>query len=75
VVAEVQPGGPAAKAGIVAGDAIISIGHQSISTPDDIAAALASLSPGQTVPVQLVRQDGSQATVQVKLGQYPGRGT
>jgi S1-C subfamily serine protease len=73
LVAEVQPGGPGARAGIGPGDAIISIGRQPINTPDDVAAALASLSPGQTVPMHLVRQDGSQTTVQVTLGQYPGR--
>jgi S1-C subfamily serine protease len=73
LVAAVQPDGPAARAGIVPGDAIISINHQPINTPDDVATALASLSPGQIVPMQIVRQDGSQVTVQVKLGQFPGR--
>jgi S1-C subfamily serine protease len=73
LVAAVQPGGPAARAGIAPGDAIISIGRQPISTPDDVSAELASLSPGQTVPMHLVHQDGSQTTVQVTLGQYPGR--
>jgi putative serine protease PepD len=74
VVAEVQPGGPAAQAGIVAGDEILSINGQAINSPDDVATALASLSPGRAVPVVLARQDGSQPTVQVKLGQDPGRG-
>ena len=73
VVAAVQPGTPAARAGIMPGDSIVSINGQSINSPDDIPTALASLSPGQTVPVAIVRQDGSQTTVKVTLGQYPGR--
>lgn len=73
VVAAVSPSGPAGQAGIVPGDEIVAIAGHQIGSPDDVATVLASLSPGQAVPVQIVRQDGSVSTVQVKLGQYPGR--
>jgi hypothetical protein len=33
----------------------------------------ATLRPGQTVPVQIVRNNGQQSTVQVMLGSQPGK--
>ena len=71
-VASVQPGGPAARAGIVAGDLITSIDGQPITVPVDVAAVLATLAPGSTVTVVITRPDGSSTTVKVTLGQYPG---
>jgi putative serine protease PepD len=71
VVAD-APGGPAARAGITAGDLITAVaGHQ---TPDSqaLGGVLASLKPGQQVDVALTRQDGSKATVKVTLGTLPG---
>jgi S1-C subfamily serine protease len=74
VVASVKPGGPAARAGIVPGEVITSINGQPVTSPADIAAALATLRPGQTVTVRILKPDGSTATVKVTLGQYPGTG-
>ncbi len=73
VVATVQSGGPAAKTGIVAGDVIESINGQQANSPSDVTGVLAALKPGQTVPVQITKSDGSQSTVNVTLGEYPGR--
>src|SRR5579875_45655 len=72
VVAAVQPGGPAAKAGIQPGEAIVSLAGQPISSPTDVADVLATLKPGTTVAVGLLKPTGARATVHVKLGQYPG---
>jgi S1-C subfamily serine protease len=72
VVASVKPGGPAARAGIMPGDRIVSINGQPVGNPSDVAQMLATLKPGQTVSIGLIRQDGSSATVKVPLGQYPG---
>jgi S1-C subfamily serine protease len=72
VVAQVQQGGPAAKAGIRAGELITSIDHQQVAGPGDVATVLATLKPGQTVPVVVEEPSGEHRTVQVKLGQYPG---
>jgi S1-C subfamily serine protease len=72
VVARVRPGAPAARAGIVAGDVIISIDGEAISSSVDVAEALASLTSGQTVKIEITKRDGSRATVEVRLGQYPG---
>jgi putative serine protease PepD len=71
VVASVQRGGPAADAGLSAGDVITSVAGQPTPSADALATVLATLSPGQTVPVDVRHPDGQKATVKVKLGQLP----
>ncbi|NED52020.1 PDZ domain-containing protein, partial [Micromonospora aurantiaca] len=73
-VVEVQRGGGAAKAGIAAGDLILSVNGS--ATPDQTAlsSVLANLKPGDTVKVEVQKQDGSKKTVQVTLGELPGGG-
>jgi putative serine protease PepD len=71
-VAGVQPGGPAAKAGMRPGDVIVSVAGKPTPTADDLATVLAGLRPGQKVPVEVMRADGSRATLQVTLGENPG---
>lgn len=72
VVVQVQPGGPAARAGIRAGDLLAAV--DGTATPD--RATLADLSasprPGHAVPVTVTRPGGTRQTVSVALGQYPG---
>ena len=68
----IDPGGPAAKAGIQRGELIMSIDGKATSDSNALSVVLASLEPGKTVPVVVVTSDGSQTTVQVTLGQIPG---
>jgi serine protease Do len=42
VVAGVQPGSPAADAGIQQGDVIVGVGHERVSSPDQVAHAIHS---------------------------------
>jgi len=71
-VAAVTPGGPAAKAGLRPGDVITAV--DGTATPDTqaLAAVLASLRPGQRVPVSAVTATGARVTFQLTLGQLPG---
>ncbi len=71
-VGAVTPNGPAASAGLVAGDVITSIAAKTTPTAADVGAVLAGLRPGLTVAVVVTRADGTTQTFQVKLGQYPG---
>jgi putative serine protease PepD len=71
-VGSVKAGGPAAKAGIRVGDAIVSVDGQQISTTSVLSAVLAELKPGQRVPVVVKSQRGTKTTLQVTLGTYPG---
>jgi S1-C subfamily serine protease len=72
IVAAVQKGGPADKAGIRVQDTILKVDGKPVATADDLATVLAELKPGQTVPVEVRHANGQTQTVQVKLGQVPG---
>jgi len=70
-VASVVAGGPAAKAGIAAGDVITAVNGQPTPDTQTLAQVLAGLQPGQTVPVAITKSGGGTATVQVTLGTAP----
>jgi S1-C subfamily serine protease len=71
-VVSVTAGGSADKAGIRPDDVILSVGGTKTPTTTALAEALAALSPGQRVPVEIQRPDGERTTVTVTLGQLPG---
>jgi len=71
LVSAIVPGGPAAKAGIKAGDVILAVKGQPTPTADVLVSVLADLHPGQTVPVKLLRH-GKKLTVAVTLGELRG---
>jgi S1-C subfamily serine protease len=66
-VVSVTPGGPAAAAGLQAGDVITGIGSTAVASSSELSEALASLQPGQQVKVTYVR-GGSTGTATVTLG-------
>jgi S1-C subfamily serine protease len=63
--------GPAAKGGISQGDVIVSIDGHAISSESDLGDVLTQLSPGQSVPVEIVDSSGAKRTVDVTLGTRP----
>jgi putative serine protease PepD len=70
VVREATAGGPAAGAGIRAGDLIVAVAGDRIDAPDDVAAALQDRRPGESVEVE-VRRDGELRTLDVELTARP----
>ncbi|AXI78109.1 S1C family serine protease [Peterkaempfera bronchialis] len=66
-VVAVSHGGPAAKAGIRAGDIITSLGGTTIDSADTLTQVLAAKSPGDRVKVGYTR-DGGAYTAEVTLG-------
>ena len=72
LISRVVAGGPAAKAGIRAGELITAVNGTATPDPTSLADVLAGLRPGQAVTVAVVRPDGARRTVRVTLGQYPG---
>jgi S1-C subfamily serine protease len=72
LVGDVTPRTPAARAGIKAGDVIVSVAGKATPSVNDLSLVLATLKPGQTVKVVVVDADGNRTTLDVKLGQYPG---
>jgi putative serine protease PepD len=67
-VVEAPSGGAAANAGIVAGDVITSLNKVTVTTMAQLSTQLATLRPGQKIPVGIIKADGSTATVDVTLG-------
>jgi S1-C subfamily serine protease len=86
LVGAVQPGSPAAKAGIEAGDTqvvvagqsyqiggdmIVAVDGKDVASVDALREAIASHEPGDQIRVTVVRQDGERETLSVKLGRVP----
>jgi S1-C subfamily serine protease len=71
LVLALAPGGPAEKAGIETGDVIVAFDGKTIRTSDDLGRFILERQPGNTVPVEVVRRDGSRDTVRVTLGVRP----
>ena len=69
-VVSVQDATPASKAGLRAGDRIVSLGSAGISSIDDLERALAGVVPGSSVTLRLVR-NGRTLTTRVS---FPGSG-
>jgi putative serine protease PepD len=72
LVSSVTANGPAASAGLVAGDTITTIDGHPIQSIEDIFVTLADLKPGDKVTLGIRTPRGNKATVTVTLGQYPG---
>jgi S1-C subfamily serine protease len=70
-IAEVTRGGPAAAAGLVAGDTITAIGGRHVSTPTALGALILSKKPDVRVSVGYTDQSGVSRTVSVTLGSGP----
>jgi serine protease Do len=67
LVQEVTPGGPADKAGLKAGDIIVTIDGRNIKDGNDLVDEIASRRPGSTVRIGYMR-DGKQADTTVTIG-------
>ena len=67
LVQEVQPGGPADKAGLKAGDIITTVDGRSIKDGDDLVNEIASRRPGSTIRLGYVRE-GKPMDTTVTIG-------
>jgi putative serine protease PepD len=65
-VQNVTANGPAAAAGIVEGDVIVKVADRPIGGADELVVAVREREPGETVPVELVRE-GRPLTLSVVL--------
>ena len=67
-VVEVVKGGPAEKAGLQAGDRIVSVDGTEIASRDDLGTLMQKHAAGDTLSITIAR-DGQMQTVNVTLGE------
>jgi serine protease Do len=66
LVAEVEPGGPAEKAGLAAGDVILSIDGVDVPSSQDLPRLVARHAPGSKVSLKVLRKH-SEKTIEAEL--------
>ena len=70
LIAEADAGGPAAKAGILPGDVVMSLKGSPVRGRRELVHKIRDVVPGTIVELGLIRQ-GAVKTVNVRLGQHP----
>jgi hypothetical protein len=70
IVAGVEPGGPAALAGIRQGDVIITVNGEEVGPSEGLATIIGKSPIGSQIPIQIIR-GGQRLTVAVIPGERP----
>jgi S1-C subfamily serine protease len=70
-VATVTAGGPAARAGVHAGDVVVAVNGRAVESISDVEALVRGDDPGQSVTFELARGD-DHVDARVVLGSTPG---
>jgi len=70
LVADPQKDGPAAKAGVEAGDVITSVNGQSVKDARELARIIGGFAPGRTAKLDVLHR-GKSKVVSLTLGQLP----
>ena len=73
IVLTVERDGPAAKAGVLIGDILISLGGSEVSETDDVQAALEGHSVETTIEAGILR-GGVAKNIAITIGERPRRG-
>jgi len=69
-IQSVQPGEPADKAGIRAGDIVTKVNGKDVTPDQTLSYLVANIAPGRTVPIELIR-NGETRRVNVTVGKRP----
>ncbi len=70
IVATVEPGGPAARAGVRQGDVILSVGGREVDYDNSLSYLIATTPIGTTVPLEIIR-DGKRIRLNATVAQRP----
>jgi S1-C subfamily serine protease len=72
IVLSVEPEGPAAKAGVLVGDILVSLGGGAVADTDDVQTALESSGVGKVIEADLLR-GGEPKRIAITVGERPRR--
>ncbi|HMA67110.1 MAG TPA: trypsin-like peptidase domain-containing protein, partial [Desulfosalsimonadaceae bacterium] len=72
IIQNVEPTGPAARAGVREGDVLRSVAGRTISSVSDYESVMRGFSEGDSLKLKL-RRDGRKKVVSVKTGRFPRR--
>ncbi|WP_349370730.1 trypsin-like peptidase domain-containing protein [Salinarimonas sp.] len=67
LIAQPQPGTPAASAGLRTGDVILAVAGEAVEDHRDLTRRIAAIAPGTQVPLTVFRK-GREATIDVRIG-------
>ena len=70
IVARVEPGEPAARAGVRQGDVIVRVNGQDVTPDNTLSYIVANSEIGSRVPIELIRE-GKRMTVTAVVGERP----
>ena len=73
VISQVVGGGPAANAGLTAGDVITSVGGQNVTTASELSSLVRRDKPGEQAQVGWTDNSGTAHTTTVTLGTGPAQ--
>ena len=71
LIAQVQPGGPAAASGLARGDVVRSFAGKPVDDSRDFARLVAEAKPGSSVPV-IIARDGRELALNLRIGTSRG---
>jgi S1-C subfamily serine protease len=72
IVLSLEPEGPAAKAGVLIGDVLVSLGGRAVSDTEDIQTALEGVEVGGPIAAEVLR-GGAGKTITITVGERPRR--
>lgn len=68
LVAQLDPGGPAAKQGVEVGDVIVLLNEHEVTSPRDFSRTMAAIAPGSAVNLRVLR-NGQTLSLMVTAGE------
>ena len=70
IIGRVEPGGPAAKAGVKEGDVVVTVNGKGVDPQQTLTYLVANLAPGSNAQLGIIR-DGKPTTINVTVGTRP----
>ena len=70
IVSDLAPGGPSQRAGLVAGDVIVSINGHAVKSSSELTREVAKAHPGDSLQLDIIR-DGKHRMIEVRSGTRP----